>query len=161
MDAFTFRRSAFSPQLLVFSPGPLPAGPSPSYPPGCLARERAGCCRAGEGGRRGTEAGVAAGLSAAFAAVCVCVRGACPCLCLRVMKTSLLTQGRASLSSSALALCVSLAHVLLLLLLFLSQIAPVAHKGEAGLWKKGCCCCCSHSCCKGLPFRRPLPEQNF
>lgn len=23
------------------------------------------------------------------------------------------------------------------------------------------CCRRSHSCCKGLPFRRPLPEQNF
>lgn len=52
----------------------------------------------------------------------------------RALRPSLLTQGRASLSSSALALCVSLAHVLLFL--SPSQIAPVARKGEAGLWKK-------------------------
>lgn len=71
-------------------------------------------------------------------ALCVCVCACahscvCVCVCVRMMKTSLLTQGRASVSSSAPVFSVSLAHTLLL---FLSQMARVAHKGEIGLWKK-------------------------
>lgn len=148
--------SGATPFLLValfFLPSPAPPSlqgrPHPNLR-GCPA-EAGGGAR----GRRRWRAGRRAGGGGSGSVVCACRRR-----CLRVMKRSLLTQGRASLSSSAPALCVSLAHVLLLLLLFLSQICS-SRSLDSGKKKKGCCCCCSHSCCKGLPFRRPLPEHNF